>query len=92
MILTAVSCLVAAPALAQAPCPVTYPQFYAAVAHVDLPACPQALEGPHRFCRMVENENGQHVFVFTVEGAQCLVETRRFDAGQLAPMRLASAN
>jgi len=81
----------ASPTLAEAPCPVTYPAFHAAIAHVDLPACPRALEGPHRFCRMVENEKGQHVFVFTVQGAQCLLETRRFDPGTIEPLTLAAA-
>lgn len=76
--------LPAASAAQAAPCGLTYPQFFAAVPHIDLPACPTALEGPHRFCRMVENDNGQHVFVFTVQGAQCLLETRRYDAGTIA--------
>ena len=85
-----VASCIAGPALAEAPCPVTYPAFHAAVAHVDLPACPEALEGPHRFCRMIENAKGQHVFVFTVQGAQCLLETRRFERGTIEPLTLAA--
>lgn len=81
--------LLAAPAQAAmpAPCPLTYPQFHAAVAHVDLPACPEALEGPTHFCRLVFGANGlAHVFVFTVEGAQCMVGVQAF---QPAALRLA---
>ena len=68
-------------------CPITYPQFFAAVAHQDLATCPASLEGTSRFCRLVDGANGQaHVFVFTVEGAQCLLEVRAFapDALKLA--------
>ncbi len=76
----------AAASAAAEPCPLTYPQFYAAFAHADLPACPVALEGPSRFCRMVQGANGlAHVFVFTVEGAQCLQEVRAFAPEALGP-------
>jgi hypothetical protein len=67
-------------------CLITYPQFYAAIAHADMATCPTSLEGPSRFCRLVNGANGQaHVFVFTVEGAQCLVGYREFAPEALRP-------
>ncbi len=84
MLLAAPSHAAMAQAGASQPCPITYPQFYAAVKHVDLATCPAELEGPSRFCRLVAGANGQeHVFVFTVEGAQCLLDVRAFTPGSV---------
>jgi len=65
----------AAPAL-----PFSYEMFEAAVAHVDLAACPVDLARPHTFCRVTLINDAFNVFVFSEDGDQPLVAFKSYDA------------
>lgn len=47
--------------------PLTYEQFEASVAHVDLDTCPTQLRQPGTFCRATLNHGEIHVFAFSEE-------------------------
>lgn len=74
----------AGPATAQAACPLAYPVFEFAVAHLDLERCPAGLAREKAFCRATTGNDAVHVFVFAAEGDQCLLAVRSFGAGEYA--------
>lgn len=55
------------------PCPMTYDQFEYAVPHIDLETCPGSLAGEGLFCRAAAGADAIHVFVFALDGDQCLL-------------------
>lgn len=75
----------ATPSIAAAddPIPLTYQDFEAAVAHIDLPLCPEPLAAPGRFCRMTAHADQLNVFVFSEEGDQPLVAVKSWPADLL---------
>jgi len=85
-------CLVATPLAAQdrpagdapAALPFTYLMFEAAVPHVDMPVCPVDLAAEGRFCRMALLNDEIHVFVFSEEGDQPLVDFRSWPVDLMA--------
>lgn len=60
--------VMAAPALADTPMPLTYEVFETAVAHVDLQTCPAELARDGVFCRATLNHDEVHVFAFSFDG------------------------
>lgn len=63
--------------------PLTYQEFEAAVAHIDLAVCPVPLAAPDRFCRMTSHSDQLNVFVFSEDGDQPLVAFRSWPADLL---------
>jgi hypothetical protein len=73
------------PALAEPePLPLTYLIFEAAVPHVDLAVCPVDLAAEGRFCRLALLNEEIHVFVFSEEGDQPMVDFRSWPVDLMA--------
>lgn len=73
------------PAFAEtAPMPLTYQIFEAAVPHVDLAACPVELAAEGVFCRLALLNEEIHVFVFSEEGDQPMVNFRSWSVDLMA--------
>lgn len=68
----------AAPAAAQAPCPMNYKFFEFAIPHLDLAECPKDLAKAGAFCRVTTANDNVHVFVFEEKGQQCLLAAKSF--------------
>ncbi|QUJ77564.1 hypothetical protein KDD17_06215 [Sulfitobacter albidus] len=83
--LTVLACALAQTAFADAPAPLTldYETFEAAVPHVDLEACPEALAGEDRFCRATLAGEQLHVFAFSLASNSPLVAFQSYDATAL---------
>ncbi|MDD8024697.1 MAG: hypothetical protein PHX82_16520 [Paracoccaceae bacterium] len=64
--------------------PFTYLMFEAAVPHVDMPVCPVDLAAEGRFCRMSLLNDEIHVFVFSEDGDQPLVDFRSWPMDLMA--------
>ncbi|MFZ1469076.1 MAG: hypothetical protein WAT09_08865 [Paracoccaceae bacterium] len=67
--------LIAAPALAEDPMPLTmtYQMFEQAIPHEDLSVCPAPLAAPDRFCRLTTFNGALNVFAFSEDGDQPMV-------------------
>ena len=66
------------------PLPLTYLIFEAAVPHVDLAVCPVDLAAEGRFCRLALLNEEIHVFVFSEEGDQPMVDFRSWPVDLMA--------
>ncbi|TDE35254.1 hypothetical protein E1B25_17770 [Antarcticimicrobium sediminis] len=75
--------LLALPALAQDPQPLTYAMFEAAVPHVDLETCPDSLPQQDSFCRASVKHSEIHVFAFSEYGDSPMIGFASFPADQL---------
>ena len=73
-------------ASAQDAIPLTYEVFETAVPHVDLEACPTAMEAEGVFCRATLNHEQIHVFAFAETGDRPLVGAATFDADLLGAL------
>lgn len=60
-------------------CPMTYSAFEYAVPHLDLEECPAALARDGAFCRASVASDALHVFVFALEGEQCLLAVQSYN-------------
>lgn len=80
----AAACIVSPTLACAASCPMTYAQFQAAIPHVDLDICPDALAGKDRFCRASIAAEQLHVFAFDFEGDKCLVGMTSLEEGQFS--------
>lgn len=69
-----------------APAPLTYEQFEAAVSHVDLDECPQALLQENTFCRASIHHEQIHVFAFSYDGESPMVGFASFEAAGIASL------
>ncbi len=59
-------------------CPMTYAQFEAAIAHVDVKECPKNDLGKKAFCRASAGGDFVHVFFFDEAGDQCLLKLQSY--------------
>ncbi len=66
----------AAPAAAEMP--FTYEMFETSVEHMDLAECPGDMKDEAAFCRVTMATDGVHVFKFSYEGEQELLDMRSF--------------
>jgi hypothetical protein len=64
---------------ANAPLALTYEVFEAAVPHIDLAACPDAVSRPDSFCRASVNHDEIHVFVFSEKGENPLIGFQSYE-------------
>ncbi|WP_299359484.1 hypothetical protein [uncultured Paracoccus sp.] len=64
--------------------PLTYEMFETAISHGDLPTCPEALEGEHRFCRFTVHNDALHVFAFSEEGDQPLLAISEYAMDEIS--------
>ncbi len=69
-------------AVGQAGCPLTYSVFELAVPHLDLTDCPAGLARPDAFCRASTANDSVHVFVFALDGDQCLLAVKSYKDGE----------
>ncbi|UWQ89341.1 hypothetical protein K3727_10885 [Rhodobacteraceae bacterium M382] len=76
--------LLASPALAQGPLPLTYDVFETAVPHVNLDQCPKELPQEQSFCRATLNHDEIHVFAFDQEGENPMIGFATYPFGPLA--------
>ncbi|MFN3938135.1 MAG: hypothetical protein ACK4KW_11215 [Gemmobacter sp.] len=70
--------LIGLPAAAQDPAAFTYPDFEAAVPHIDMDACPDGMAEGDVFCRITMNNDALHIFVFELGGDQRFVAVHSF--------------
>lgn len=70
--------LAATPLSHAAGCPMTYAQFEAAIAHVDVKECPKNDLGKKAFCRASAGGDFVHVYFFDETGDQCLLKLQSF--------------
>lgn len=75
--------LLASPALADDPLPLTYDLFEAAILHTDITECPPELAAPDRFCRATLYMDAFHIFVFQDAGDQPMVDFLSYDASKI---------
>ncbi len=84
---TAAMTLAAAPLWADAtPATMTYEQFEAAVPHMDLENCPEALAQENVFCRATLQHEEIHVFVFSQDGDSPFVGFKTYPADGMAAL------
>lgn len=77
---------ITAPAFAvadDAPNPLTYTQFEAAIPHIDLETCPEQLAGDDTFCRVTINHDEIHVFAFSLDGDSPMTGFASYPANDL---------
>lgn len=79
-LLATLSLLMAAPAFSQPACPLPYATFEAAVPHIDLESCPASVPQHDAICRLAINQGQLHLFVFAMNGDQCLLSVRSLTA------------
>lgn len=73
--------LLAAPALAADPAPMTYSVFEVSVPHLDLNNCPAALAAPGVFCRAALANDAIHVYAFAEDGDQLFLGMQSYHEG-----------
>jgi hypothetical protein len=73
-------------ATAEQPMILTYLEFENAVPHIDLAACPAALAGEGRFCRLTTHAEQLNVFAFSEAGDQPLVGFQSWPSELLADL------
>ncbi len=81
LVATAAICAAMLPAASlshAAGCPMTYAQFEAAIAHVDVEECPKHDLGKKAFCRASAGGDFVHVFFFEEAGDQCLLKLQSY--------------
>jgi len=78
--------IIASPALALDPLPLTYERFEAAVPHIDLESCPDSLPQQGSFCRASLNHSEIHVFAFSEADDSPLIGFASFPADRLGPL------
>lgn len=66
--------------------PFTYETFEAAVAHIDLENCPEALPQQESFCRAAIHNEEIHVFAFSLDGDSPMIGFASFSAEGLEPL------
>ncbi|HEY9039381.1 MAG TPA: hypothetical protein VIN05_10630 [Roseovarius sp.] len=78
--------LAASPALADTAAPLTYEQFEAAVPHIDLETCPDALAQENVFCRATLRHDEIHVFAFSNDGENLFTGFKSYPADGLVAL------
>ena len=78
--------LAASPLLADTAVPLTYEQFEAAVPHVDLETCPDALAQENVFCRATLRHDEIHVFAFSNDGENLFAGFKSYPADGLVAL------
>ncbi len=78
--------LAAFPALADTAALLTYEQFEAAVPHVDLETCPDALAQEDVFCRATLRHEEIHVFAFDNDGENLFAGFKSYPADGLTAL------
>lgn len=79
----ALATALATPALADEPLALTYEMFEASVLHADIEECPSELAGEGRFCRATLYADALHIFVFSEDGDQPLVDFLSYEGSAL---------
>ncbi|MCQ0092778.1 hypothetical protein [Roseovarius sp. M141] len=78
--------LAVSPSWAGTAAPLTYEQFEAAVPHLDLDSCPDALAQKNVFCRATLRHDDIHVFAFSNDGENLFVGFKSYTADGLAAL------
>ncbi|WP_319826458.1 hypothetical protein [Thalassovita sp.] len=79
----ALAATLATPALADEPLALTYEMFEASVLHADIEECPTELASEGRFCRATLYADAIHIFVFSEDGDQPLVDFLSYEGSDL---------